>query len=1414
MSMLLGENPLKDLEDHYNPEQSLEELKKELYHADFNKRTPLERARYSRFLATKSLSSLARYDPDEYDKDEREDLISTIATKIRTDNPDKFSEAYETEVTRSKYGGRGPAVTRKEIKSRPLGNYFEELSRESLKTWSDEELDKIPSIQLIQLRDDLNIEDYDPALHKRMTSVGKKRSENLSESKVFWESLARGVIPMYSEIEGRSDEEKASLYLGYDKAKTTEVLGSTAALIGGGWVIQAFRRSLGMAGLVKNIALTGGLEGLLAVGYKDVAPGIVAELAGKPDDWKLNAIEAMALSSLVDAIPAMRAIATFKKTHGMTFGQFLRQNKAINKVVKGLQEGMESAEHVDPSAAPTAELSKLSKTGIDADPVVEKTDSDVPVEKIDSDDPSFTQQELVADPALENLPDLAKETAAIEATGNSDNFMTEVGQIISKLPEGIISKLPKGLKDPAQSGLKHVKKFVNDYFTKEGKMGEGMYKPYYKMVSHLGADYWKINKAKDDLLDVINGKYGKYTPPTNIGKQINDVLSDASVPPSTLTALDADELVEPVKKMRDLLDEFSEKILEIEGIHPGLRAIIKSNQTSYIYRSYKSYTQRGWEKILKSTDEGREAIEGARRFLQKEYPNIDEDEINYMLDTFIKPKQMKGHDSFYDSYMAMDANTRKIFKKRQNIPEELLKIMGPEDDGIINFLATAHKQAHFLQTYKMLDEIRVNELGERIFKEPTFKDGRMYDKKIAGSDLPEYDPYDELRPLAGYYTDANTQELLSTMDQIKLTGPVWGIYKFSFLGPKAFSQMAKTIPNPATHVRNWMGGGLMVAANGNFIRPFMGKVKGGNEGIQHAWDTVLTDLRGLNKTELREIYEKYMRLGIIATEARIGETLDLLKRMPGSTYIEEILRKNNKGTVGFGKAKKWSFGLYQAEDDFWKIYNFNAERQAYAEVYGIKENYIKQFPNEKIPKIRDYHVPEIKVKKGEYVDDLVKMKKELDAVGVESWGNDLLDETAAEITRAQIPNYREVSKSIRALRLMPFGNFISFPAEIMRTSANIMKRGWKEMQNPLTRHIGKRRLASFASFGLGAGAATAMVTRQLTNTSAVQDHDLRRFMPYWSENSNIQYISNSHNGVIKYLDLSYTDPYEYLKRPFYAILRNIAETDSDKIDTDILEGFTEAMGEFARPFLDPSMITQAIHEIAANTRYMDGKPRGQIYDPIDSTGDKVLKSLKRLAEPLTPGGLTGVKRLVRAARGEKTKGGQPSDFMAEMMAFSGLRVSTLDIKVSLKHNGWDHLAGIQNSRKIFTRKARDGSGTVSPEELIKELYDSQTSRYNYFQEAYRDMEAAASNGVSRRKTARIFRDKSNMGKDDVRAIERGAFRAYTPSKETYRTMIESGHERDPGEVAMIKNGINMVIKNMDGMPLNADPNRSKFLRQR
>ena len=36
-----------------------------------------------------------------------------------------------------------------------------------------------------------------------------------------------------------------------------------------------------------------------------------------------------------------------------------------------------------------------------------------------------------------------------------------------------------------------------------------------------------------------------------------------------------------------------------------------------------------------------------------------------------------------------------------------------------------------------------------------------------------------------------------------------------------------------------------------------------------------------------------------------------------------------------------------------------------------------------------------------------------------------------------VPNYAYVSDTVRALRVLPVGNFMSFPSEIMRTGTNV-----------------------------------------------------------------------------------------------------------------------------------------------------------------------------------------------------------------------------------------------------------------------------------------------------------------------------------------------------------------------------------------
>ena len=100
--------------------------------------------------------------------------------------------------------------------------------------------------------------------------------------------------------------------------------------------------------------------------------------------------------------------------------------------------------------------------------------------------------------------------------------------------------------------------------------------------------------------------------------------------------------------------------------------------------------------------------------------------------------------------------------------------------------------------------------------------------------------------------------------------------------------------------------------------------------------------------------------------------------------------------------------LYIAEDDFWKVTMYETEKFRRADAYA-KAN-IKGF--------------------------------DLDSRA--------LKEEAADIVRNTIPNYAYVGDFVRTMRVTPFGNFMSWPSEVFRTSGGIFEQILKDIRDPVT----------------------------------------------------------------------------------------------------------------------------------------------------------------------------------------------------------------------------------------------------------------------------------------------------------------------------------------------------------------------------
>jgi len=1328
--------PIEDTEaisEETSISSRLYKLKEKISSPDFAQLPDLERSRIKGLLAAHEVYNNPDFDYRKFTEDEKRIMVLGVEKKIANDNPHIFSSSYEAEVKRAKYNGRGSAVTKKEMKVRPLLTYQEELKMQGLNQLAPEELDtdEFSSERLLELRDELPIEEAYPDLYKRMTAIGKSRSGNLNEKEAFTLALANGVIPFFSEYIDLSDEEKASLFLGHEGFKSTEILGATASLVGWGWGIQAFRKSLGIKKVWKSIGLTMGLEGGLGLAYKNVAPGLLAELAGKPDSYILNFMEAAAISGLVDGVSALAVLAKWGKG-SMTIAKIKKEHARIKKY---MDEAAGAQEQLDKRIA--GELSEVVDT-----PARKGT----PGSKIDIDP--------------KQVEDLPKQTQ-----------------------NALISKLPKS----TQGFAKRINHFWRKFGTKEGLATKEIYEADYAKTSALNAHLKGIENAYLDYDKAVLSTYKSHDLPSEVMDQVNAVLSDRASASSLPKGLD-----NAVHNMRVKIDDFTKELQELDFLDGDLKQILTKNQGMYVYHSYKSYTDPDWANKVDP-----KVISAAKSFLRSEPSSrygymkgkggrLDNEEIDEVIERFINPRP-GSKDSFSRADLGGKGNVKHIFKKRKNIPKQILGLMGPEDDPARIFLRTAQQQANFLETQRMFERMRKEGLNKVFHPRRT----GIYTEKVTLG-LDEGAPLRKRlkKSFEDTYTSPEIAEYLKNLEGNQFSkSPGGWLYAHGILLPKRLAQTGKTVLNPATHIRNFFSSAGMVAANGNFLRPFFrGIGKGEQEGFQNAWDTVWGDLAGTDDKARRLILQEYQKLGIVGTQAELGTIHDLLKDL-GKRDADSFIAMAEHGLVQKAKLPfRKAFKAYQAEDDFWKIYNFEAEKQAYEEIYGIKESFKRNFPTRDIPMTE------------------AAMKKELDAGGFEFWSKEKINGHAAKLTRDQIPNYREVSEGIKLLRRAPIGDFITFPAEIFRTSGNIMVQGFTEMQNPLTFKIGARRLSAFTLYGaLGAG-TTAAVSRVRTKTSKQQDHDARRFMPSYRKNSDLIYLSRAKDGVIKYIDQAFIDPYSALKKPLFALIRNLSGTDSDKVMTDLRQGLGEAAMEVLDPFIgDLSLGVKYLAEIGFNVKIENWEKRGEIWTDADTLGSQIAKGMTHTwNKTFEPGGITQAKKLSKAALGRKGL-----DLETEILASMGVRISTLDIKEALGYKGADLSRGIKKARDVFTKKAKDSSGAVTPKELIDVLYNSQVARFNYFQEAYRDIEAAVSNGVDRKKALRAFTKTSRLNKRDIYAISRGGFNPYLPSKDTYRRMLESGRSVD--ELRVIRNGTKMVVSNFKNIPLEPDPDREEFL---
>jgi hypothetical protein len=573
--------------------------------------------------------------------------------------------------------------------------------------------------------------------------------------------------------------------------------------------------------------------------------------------------------------------------------------------------------------------------------------------------------------------------------------------------------------------------------------------------------------------------------------------------------------------------------------------------------------------------------------------------------------------------------------------------------------------------------------------------------------------------------------------------------------------MAKTILAPFTHVRNFISATAFAGANG--ILPF-GNIK----DVKAAWTALQAAGPGMKQSN--EFYQELLRLGVVNSNVRLKQVQDLLQ---DANFGSILNNKNsdwalNKLMKRFSKIKKGAEDFYTAEDDFWKIFTFLGEKA--------------------------------KIKNA-YRDAGLRLGQEFtDMNGVKRLFNDrTLNELSADLVRNNVPNYSYVSDFVKGLRKFPLGNFVAFPAEIMRTGMNIIDTAIKEIN--YTIKIGDKVLKPFAARGrqrlMGMAITTAAIPlgtieamKTLYDISDEERNAMRRYVADWSKNS-VLIPFKDENGNMQYIDFSHLNAYDTLTRPIQTVLNKIEDgrADEDGIIDDAVLGLIESTKELLSPFVSESIWTEALQDVAPILGRDGTDSEGRrIWNPQDSIGDKLYKAVAHLVEAQAPLNWKqlerlGISMLPVDSKGSFDERGNQYELGNEALGIAGLRRVDVDPQKSFNYKITEYKTGVRDSRNLFTAATLKG-GIVSPKDIVDAYINANRALYNVNRELYEDIQAAKVLGMS---SDKIRSDMQRRGEVNAfRSLNEAEFRPLTISddlRRIFRTRASELGVADPFEAA-------------------------------
>jgi len=658
-----------------------------------------------------------------------------------------------------------------------------------------------------------------------------------------------------------------------------------------------------------------------------------------------------------------------------------------------------------------------------------------------------------------------------------------------------------------------------------------------------------------------------------------------------------------------------------------------------------------------------------------------------------------------------------------------------------------------------------------------------YTKLEAGEGESFFGPYANL---TGMYVTPEVKQALTTPARMGMDELGQAIAAGALL--KGQAQRMTIVPNLLSQVRNITGNGIALAQNGNLKR---------DSDFVDTFRLIAANIESMDDAGLRKYARELGALGVMDTSLVTSALRDFKEMAADFKFTGKLQKLADDATYTMVPFMQQLERLYSDSDSYFKLMSVFAEQSKITNALGKANLDINALPEGALAAIQKSFIDQGIAKRGASIS--------LD----QSPANFLLT-MAGDTVKDTMPVYNRVGKAIRRLDAIPvFGNFTSFASENIRNSANTLSRGINELAfkaddalraaigddaaqilERQIRGIGAQRLGSYVAVSSVMPAAITKASMLATGTTDTEMNAAQTLAADFYDGHAMLVIDNDKRGKITLGDQSYIFPHAFVLDPARAALRTYYEQGELGKDqaSRILNSAWSGVKGYSEPFLSESLLYERVRDVLPQEwigRGGETQTGSRVYDPQESFGDKVSKSVTHIMGTYIPGygrmfveergGKLQAGRVTRALIEEPGSRGQEYTINEELArTVSGFTPIVINTRTDFRFQGGEYLPLRSAAKGSANREIKRADATVEEtvagwEKYLDELYNVQSGLF-YKVQAARAM--GTSDDVIRRELKQ-----AGLGTAEMATIMRGEFYPGLAAKETIKeVMMEMRNE--------------------------------------